>query len=126
MAVLSAILIVSACTANASIPLPSGALGPTTAPTLNDACSVADQFLKDWEAGDYVSMYGLISAKSQVTSQTQFAAAYQNADTKMSAPTKTHTLDCGNAQLQGTTAAVTYDMLFNAPKLGEFPDTGRI
>ncbi len=112
----------SACAANDPGSLQ---IAPTPAPTVNDACDVVDRFLKAWEANDYPTMYGLISGKSKENSQTQFAAAYQQVEKQLDTPGKSHTLDCGDAQLQGTTAAITYDMTFKTSQLGEFTDPKR-
>ena len=119
---LVALVTLAACSADSSVP---GALQATSAPVLSDACAVADQFLKGWEANDYQTMYGLISPKSLQYSQAQFSGIYQQADKVMSSPQKSHTLSCDNAVQQGTTAAVTYDMNFNSPTLGKFGDQGR-
>ena len=111
-----------ACTADNTLP---GAVQPTNAPVLSDACTVADQFLKGWEANDYPTMYGLISPKSLQFSQTQFTGIYQDANKTMASPKKLHALNCDNAQQQGTTAAISYDMSFDSPTLGKFNDPGR-
>ena len=122
LTILLSALLFSACAPDSTTP---GASAPTAAPVLSDACGVADQFLKAWEANDYATMYGLTSPKSKQTSQSQFTTSYQNADKQMAAPTKSHTLDFDTAQLQGTTAAITYNMAFDSPALGQFSDPKR-
>ncbi len=122
LAVLVGALIFAACSDNNTAP---GAAQPTAPPSLTDACAVADQFLKGWEAADYKTMYGLISSKSMQTDQNQFTAAYEQANKEMAKPTKAHTLDCGQAQQQGTTAIISYDMNFKGGALGEFTDPKR-
>ncbi len=119
---LLSMLFVSACGGATSS---SGAAAPTAAVALDDACGVADRFLKGWEADDYPTMYGLLSARSLQISQTQFNASYSNADSQMGKPAKSHLLNCGDATLQGTTAAILYDMTFKGTVLGEFTDPRR-
>src|SRR5579864_2911398 len=113
-------LVLVVCAGNDTFALnavPAAAQG-TGAPVLSDACGVVDQFLKAWEAApapDYATMYGFLSSRSLATSQAQFTAIYQQIEQTMTgqkdgSTTKTHTINCDNAVLQGTTAAVPYDM----------------
>ncbi len=122
LSTLIGLVILTACADNNTL---AGQGLPTSPPALSDACDVADRFLKAWEANDYATMYGLLSAKSLQSSQTQFAAAYQQADKTMVSPAKSHKLDCANAVQQGTTAAITYDMTFKGATVGEFTDPKR-
>lgn len=99
-------------------------------PALAEACGLADLFLKGWEANDYPAMYSLLSARSLATSHAQFTTIYQSIEptltgTKDTAAKKTHSINCDNAVLQGTTAAVPYDMTFSSPLIGQFSDNGR-
>lgn len=111
----------------------SAAAQATGAPVLSDACGVVDQFLKAWEttpAPNYALMYGFLSSRSLATSQAQFTAIYQQIEQIMTGQkdgdtTKTHTINCDTAVLQGTTAAVPYDMTFSSPLIGQVADKGR-
>ena len=117
--------LLAACTAVTDQPVESQS---TTIPTLVDACGTAEQFLKAWDANDYRSMYGLVSSRSLATSQTQFSTTYQAVDQVMGGPSgtkKAFQFNCDNAVLQGTTAAITYDMTFNSVIAGSLTDTGR-
>jgi penicillin-binding protein 2 len=122
LTMLVSVVTLAACTADNTVP---GAIQATSAPILGDACTLAEQFLKGWEANDYVTMYGLISPKSLQYSQAQFTGIYQDAEKVMSAPKKSHTLSCDNAVQQGTTVAISYDMNFDSQTLGKFSDPGR-
>lgn len=121
LAALIGMLILVACADNNTLP---GA-APTAPPALSDACDVADHFLKAWDANDYPSMYNLISSKSMQLDQKAFAADYDQVDKTLGQPTKTHFLDCSAAQQQGTTAVISYDMVFKGGAMGEFTDPKR-
>ncbi len=131
---LISVLTLAACSDSSALSLNAvpGAAQATGVPALPDACGVVDQFLKAWETStpDYPTMYGLLSAHSLATSQAQFTAIYQGIEKTMTgqdnaATAKTHTIDCNNAVLQGTTAAVPYDMTFSSSTIGQFSDKGR-
>ncbi|MHB8629769.1 MAG: penicillin-binding transpeptidase domain-containing protein [Aggregatilineales bacterium] len=129
------LLTIAACADNSAFSLnavPGAAQAPGV-PVLSDACGVVDQFLKAWEttpAPDYPTMYSLLSSRSLATSQAQFTTIYQHIEevltgNKGASATKTHTINCDNAVLQGTTAAVPYTMTFSSPLIGQFSDKGR-
>ncbi|MHB8627732.1 MAG: penicillin-binding transpeptidase domain-containing protein [Aggregatilineales bacterium] len=122
---LTGTLILAACANNNNVPV---VLQSIPEPVLSDACSVADQFLKAWEANNYSTMYSLLSARSLATSQAQFTAIYQGTDQTMGGTNgtkKSYALNCDKSLLQGTTAAVSYDMAFSSPLISQFTDKGR-
>jgi penicillin-binding protein 2 len=105
-----------------------GANGPTALPSLNEACTTADTFLKAWTTNDFGTMYGLISPKSQLIRQDDFAKTYSDAEKAMNLKPNglTYTLKCDQSSEQGTTAVLDYDMTFQTITMGDFDDKDRV
>jgi penicillin-binding protein 2 len=82
-------------------------------------------FLDAWNAEDFQTMYGLISPRSaQVYPLDQFSEQYETTDTELRFAGVTYTIH--NVELQGNSAAVTYDLTLNSNTFGEINDQGRI
>lgn len=85
---------------------------------------VAAAFLDAWAAGDYDAMYALISARSQTLYDINvFRAAYSEADGATGKTGLTYAIS--GAQLQGTSAAVTYDITLESAFFAPITDSGR-
>ncbi|MFN8417699.1 MAG: penicillin-binding transpeptidase domain-containing protein [Anaerolineae bacterium] len=117
------LLLLAACSAD--LPVQYGAAAPAT---IGDADEVAQQFLTAWTKGDYQTMYSLISPRSQIVAPVVFSDAYADVDQKLQLNAdqgKAFELHSDQSVRRGTTAVVTYDMIFDSPALGKFRDDGR-
>lgn len=107
-------LVLTACSSQPPAELPTPHIQITAAP---DVDSVANAFLNAWEAGDYQSMYALISEASRgETSAEDFSEIYEEAAFNM-------TLESVDATLLYTsknplTASATYWVVFNTGRFG--------
>lgn len=87
--------------------------------------SVVEQFLNAWNERDYRAMYTLLSTESQ--GQYTFAVfetTYNNVAEAISLEGIGFSL--GETELQGKTAAVTYDVTLRSPSFGAIEDPGRM
>lgn len=86
---------------------------------------VVQAFLDAWNENNYAAMYTLTSAQSrQRYPQSVFEARYQQVSEALGISGITYTL--GDTTLQGTTAAVNYDVSIESPGYETLADTGRI
>jgi penicillin-binding protein 2 len=87
---------------------------------------VAQTFLDAWNTNNYTAMYALVSAQSRERyPQSVFEARYQQAAEALSISAITYTV--GETTLQGTTAAVRYDVSITSSGYDEpVLDNGRI
>lgn len=82
-------------------------------------------FLNAWNTGDYASMYGFTSPTTQgMFAYSVFETSYENFRDEVSLESIEYTIR--DSQVRGQTAAVTYDVTFNSPIVGEFTDENRI
>ncbi len=125
--------IVTACS-----PSQAGQNQPTLVPTipvepsptpeynnLNDAGTVAIEYLEAWVAGDYERLYKLIApASQQAFSYDNFLATYENSNREM----RLNTLSFVTASLSRVNHRIivlAYDMTFESDLIGTFTDTDR-
>jgi cell division protein FtsI/penicillin-binding protein 2 len=101
---------------SAVIPLLQAPHGPT---------DVVTDFLNHWQENDFPAMYAALSAqtKSEVALPT-FQAIYEDVAKAMSLDNLTYSLS--ETKLQGNSAAITYNVIFESPIFGTITDTDRI
>ena len=81
-------------------------------------------FLTAWGNRDYDAMYAYLSSESQgLTSPAVFRAIYEDADTKIGTTGITFTIH--DVEVQGMTAAATYDVEISSTTFGTIEDEGR-
>ena len=86
-------------------------LRPAAAQGAPDA--LVSSFLDNWKIQNYDAMYNQISEKSRnLTPFSVFETTYHNADIATGTEDLTYTI--GDVSLQGTSAAVTYDVTNHA------------
>jgi penicillin-binding protein 2 len=86
---------------------------------------VVKSFLDAWNAGNFEAMYAQLSPQSQeFYAFPVFQTSYQDAANAISLSGVTYTVK--GAEIQGMTAAVTYDLSFQSPVFGTIDDPGRI
>jgi penicillin-binding protein 2 len=86
---------------------------------------VVVEFLDNWKTENYQAMYAALSSVSQgAYSLPVFQQRYEAAMTEIGASGITYTVT--DTRLQGTSAAITYDVQFNSPVFGQIGDKGRI
>ncbi|MEO8395507.1 MAG: NTF2-like N-terminal transpeptidase domain-containing protein, partial [Chloroflexota bacterium] len=82
-------------------------------------------FLDAWNRLDYTSMYTQLSTQSQgLTTFAVFQAIYVDADKTLGTKGVTYTLH--DTQMQGSTAAITYDAAIQSSIFGSVDDNGRV
>ncbi|MCD4685757.1 MAG: hypothetical protein K8S97_07460, partial [Anaerolineae bacterium] len=119
-----ATLVLSACDNDGNTPTVNSGLDSGLQLSLADAEQVAETFLTAWVAGDFATMYTLTSPNSrEAYTETAFIAEYQNAALDI-------TLNSLETQItsslrQGATAAILYDVVFQAEMFGVIEDPGR-
>jgi penicillin-binding protein 2 len=107
---------------------PASEPGSSVAPILQGQRSpqdVATGFLDNWKLGDYQAMYAALSPQSQ--SQYTFPVfqkTYEDAMTSIEASEIRYTVQ--QAQPQGASFALTYDLEFVSPVYGTISDSGRV
>jgi len=115
-----------ALTACGGVNLPDGTGG--SAPLLQLAGSPQDPvrgFLDAWNARDYQTMYALLSSNSQgLTSFAVFRTTYEQADGVIGTQGIIYTL--GDAEEQGISAVVPYDVTITSSIFGTISDPQRI
>lgn len=85
---------------------------------------IVSAFLTAWNSRDYDAMYAQLSAESQgLTSPAVFRAVYEDADTKIGTTSIAFTIH--DVELQGQTAAATYDVAISSSTFGTIEDNGR-
>ncbi len=123
---LSFSLILAACTETpAALP---NAQAPTPPTSLEDAIAVARSFLDSWLKNDYAAMYGLLSPRSLLISREVFTETYQQVEQVLKLTEKdgkSYKLAPEDAQRQGDTAIIRYDMTFSSTAAGRFSDPKR-
>ena len=86
---------------------------------------IVGQFLNNWSQQNYDGMYAEISDKSKaLTTFPVFETTYRDAATAMGLESMTYTL--GQTTLQGTSAAVSYDLTIESGIFGTINDPGRL
>jgi cell division protein FtsI/penicillin-binding protein 2 len=84
----------------------------------------AQAFLDDWKQGNYEGMYASLSPQSQgFYAFPVFQTLYQDASNAISLSDLTYTIH--DVQVQGASAAVTYDVSVQSPVFGTIDDPGR-
>jgi penicillin-binding protein 2 len=119
------IAVLVGCEALPAAPVSSGT---PSAATLEDAATVAQNFLTAWTKGDYQGMYALISPRSQILAPAVFVEAYADVDSKLGIDAnagKRFELHDDQGFRQGATAVVRYTMFFDTAALGSFRDENR-
>jgi penicillin-binding protein 2 len=82
-------------------------------------------FLDAWNAADYETMYGYIHSQSQVQfPQPVFETRYSSTQDTIALTGVTYSIT--KTQLQGESAAVSYDVVLQSSKFGEIEDPGRL
>jgi len=82
-------------------------------------------FLDAWKAGRYEEMYAALSPQSQgLYTFPVFKASYEEAANAISLSGIEYTVQ--SSEIQGASAAVTYDARFESPVFGTIDDPGRI
>lgn len=119
---MAATLVLSACkTGNAPA---VGGLDNGPQLSLADAEQVAETFLAAWETGDFATMYTLISPNSrEAYIESAFIAEYQNAALEITLNSLETQIT--NSLRQGATAAILYDVVFQAEMFGAIEDRDR-
>jgi penicillin-binding protein 2 len=85
---------------------------------------VVETFLTAWASEDFATMHSLLSPRSvEIYSFEDFQAQYANAHGDIGFSGVSFTID--DVQEQGTSAAITYDVLLDTSVFGEIPDEGR-
>ncbi len=96
-------------------------LAPLMQGSPGDAVSA---FLNSWKTRDYAAMYNQISVKSrELYTQSVFQTTYENADSVTGLEDVTYTVH--DITLQGTSAAVTYDLAITSGLFGTIEDKNR-
>jgi penicillin-binding protein 2 len=99
--------------------------GPGTPAPLRPPEDVARDFLRAWNAEDYAAMYALVSPQTRARyALADFQGRYQELDDI--AGVEAVISDIGAVTLQGTTAAVTYDVRLETMVFGTIEDPGRV
>jgi penicillin-binding protein 2 len=81
-------------------------------------------FLTAWSSRDYDTMYAQLSTESQgLTSPAVFRAIYEDADAKIGTTDIEFTVD--DVEVQGLSAAVTYEVAISSSTFGTIEDSGR-
>ena len=107
-----------------ALALSAGAAGAAGAAQGSAPADVVAAFLDAWAAGNYDAMYALISARSQALYDINvFRATYSEADGATGKTGLTYTV--GDTQLQGTSAAVTYEIALESAFFETIVDSGR-
>ena len=103
-------------------PLPTPKISVTTVP---EAKSTAQLYLSAWEKEDFVTMYNLLSTKSQAAlKQEDFSKIYQDSLTSLTSQSlKTEIL---HDSINITTAQVDYQSVFQTALFGEFTRTNQM
>ena len=103
-------------------PLPTPKISVTTVP---ETKSTAQLYLSAWEKEDYVTMYNLLSTKSQAgLKQEDFSKIYQDSLTSLTSQSlKTEIL---HDSINITTAQVDYQSVFQTALFGEFTRTNQM
>lgn len=98
-------------------------VSPLTAQNTPDA--VVRSFLENWKARNYDAMYNLTSERSRsLTAFPVFETVYRESDLAMGLEDLSFTLQ--NTTIQGTSAAVTYDLTVQSGIFEVINDPGRI
>jgi penicillin-binding protein 2 len=121
------LLILSACgaLAGSSAENSEGASVSSILPFQQAPEDVIKAFLDAWGQRNYEAMYANISAESkELYPFPVFQTTYETADTEIQLESLTYTLS--EAQLQGATAAVNYDLTITSPVFGTIEDAGRV
>ncbi|MBZ0284495.1 MAG: hypothetical protein K8L97_27395 [Anaerolineae bacterium] len=85
---------------------------------------VVQTFLDNWKAGDYQNMYAALSSQSQsLYTFPVFQAIYEETFLQIGVTDLTYTLR--ETQLQGASAAVSYDLSIVSPVFGTIDDPAR-
>jgi len=112
----------------AAVMLPSSNIDPATASIFAQADAVrevATAFLDAWNAENYDLMYTMVSQQSQsLYGDAVFRTRYQDADSSIVIDAIDYTIH--DVALQGTSAAVTYDVTFTSSVFGTISDEDRI
>ncbi len=118
---LLAAMVLTSCS-GAGRPLPTPKISVTTVP---EAKSNAQAYLTAWEKEDYVTMYNLLSTKSQAgLKQEDFSKIYQDSLTSLTSQSlKTEIL---HDSINITTAQVDYQSVFQTALFGEFTRTNQM
>jgi penicillin-binding protein 2 len=103
----------------------SNANAPILAPlTQTSPGDVVSAFLNSWKTRDYAAMYNQISVQSRdLYTLSVFQTTYENADTVTGLEDLTYTVR--DISLQGTSAAVIYDIAITSGLFGTIEDKGR-
>ena len=122
---LALLLCLTAC---GTVTISGGASGDAAAPIIQIAQSPQDvvrAFLDGWNERNYETMYAQLSSESQgLTAFSVFRTIYEQADELLGTQNVRYTI--GDAEEQGMTAAVTYDVTIDSSIFGEIEDTGRV
>jgi penicillin-binding protein 2 len=87
--------------------------------------SVVGAFLDQWKNQNYDGMFNLVSEKSRLlTTFPVFETTYRTADAALAMEDLTYTIR--GVTLQGTSAAVTYDLTLQSSVFGTIEDPGRL
>ncbi len=106
-------------------PVPSPTIEPTVTLDLPGADWAATAFLDAWEAGDYETMYSLLTPGSQAAmSPENFAQRYKNA--MNTASVVTVTTELRSALQQGDNAQAVYDFSWQTTLFGTLSAEGRL
>ena len=110
---------------DAAAPLPTVAAGPTAAPNLESAATVADAFLSAWQEQNFNRMHRLLTLRQQeATPLADFRQAYQEAQSTMSFQRLEYKAESLVAT-DGQVLVFQYQMTFHTRILGSFVDPKR-
>jgi cell division protein FtsI/penicillin-binding protein 2 len=116
-------LVMAACGGGATAS-ETGLAAPVLSQPTQSPEDVVRSFLDAWKAGNYEAMYTALSPQSQgLYAFPVFQTVYQDASTAISLSDLSYRIQ--TAQIQGASAAVTYDVSIQSPVFGTIDDTGR-
>lgn len=103
----------------------TGSSAPILAPlSQTSPGDIVSSFLNSWKTRDYPAMYNQISTQSRdLYTLSVFQTTYENADTVIGLEDLTYTVR--DVSLQGTSAAVKYDVAISSALFGTIEDKGR-
>ncbi len=103
----------------------TGLAAPVLMQTSQSPDSVVRAFLDAWNTGDYEAMFRELSPQSQsFYTLPVFQQIYQDANTAISISGLTYAIE--KTDIQGASAAVTYNLQLESPVFGTIEDDGRL
>jgi penicillin-binding protein 2 len=121
---LTLVLLLTGCGVMPAMPGADGGLAPSVNRTDATPTQAAESFLTAWNSQNREAMYRLISARSQaITTYETFDRVYTTLNNDVGGKTLNFTL--GEVRMQGTSAALTYDLALETELFGTIEDAGR-